>query len=115
MSLGRRIASWFASVAFVLAVLCQRIQALGTGVALAVDHPGGVSFNPGFVANRGLPRPRSRGSALYVRNPALRATEKFLLLATMGTPGGAIKFGIGAHEMLRQAANPGIFGTRRFP
>src|SRR4030095_7062848 len=114
MLVGRSAVSWFASCAFVLAVLGQGIQALGTRVALAVDHPGGVSFYPCFVANRGLPRPRARGGALYIRNAALGATEKFLLLGTMRTPGSAIEFGVSAGEMFRQAADPRVFGTRRF-
>src|SRR4029077_5511742 len=114
MLVGRSAVSWFASIAFVLAVLRQGIQALGTRVALTVDHPGGVSLYPCFVANRGLPRPRARGGALYIRKPALGTTEQFLLLGAMRAPGSAIEFGVGAGEMFGQAADPRIFGTRRF-
>src|SRR5262245_6332282 len=114
MLVGRSAVSWFASCVFVLAVLRQGIQALGTRVALAVDHPSGVGFYPCFVANRGLPRPRAGGGALNLGNTALGATEKFLLLGTMRTPGSAIEFGVGAGEMFCQAADPRIFGTRRF-
>src|SRR4029453_12857743 len=114
MLFGRSAVSWFASCAFVLAVLRQGIQALGTRVALAVYHPGRVSFYPCFVANRGLPRPRARGGALYIGNAALGAAEKFLLLGTMRTPGSAIEFGVGAGEMFRQAAYQRISGPSRF-
>src|SRR4029453_13327910 len=114
MLFGRSAVSWFASCAFVLAVLRQGIQALGTRVALAVDHPGRVSFYPCFVANRGLPRPRARGGALHIGTGALAAPEKFLLLGTMRTPGSAIEFAGGAGEIFRQAADPRIFGTSRF-
>src|SRR5512132_3791074 len=114
MLVGRSAVSWFASIAFVLAVLRQGIQALGTRVALAVDHPGGVSFYPCFVANRGLPRPRARGGALYIRNAALGATERFLLLGARRARGSGIGFGVSAGEMFREGADPGVFGSRRF-
>src|SRR5262249_11234451 len=114
MSLGSRAASWFASFTFVLAVLCQRIQTLGTRIAFAIDYPSGVGLYPRLVASRGLPRPRPRGGALYIGDAALGATEKFLLFSAMRTPGSAVEFGVGAGEMFRQAADPRIFRTRRF-
>src|SRR5262249_19728478 len=114
MSLGSRAASWFAPFTFVLAVLCQRIQTLGTRIALAIDYPSGVGLYPCLVASRGLPRPRPRGGTLYIRNAPLGATEKFLLFSAMRTPGSAVEFGVGAGEMFRQAADPRIFRTRRF-
>src|SRR5215475_3033710 len=113
MSLGSRAASWFASFTFVLAVLCQRIQTLGTRIALAVDYPGGVGLYPCLVANRGLPRPWSRGGALYIRNAALGATEKFLLFSAMRTPGSTVEFGVRAGEVFRETADPRIFRTGR--
>src|SRR5262245_16623978 len=114
MPFGGTAASWFASFTFVVAVLCQRVQTLGTRVTLAIDYPSGVGFYPCFIARRGLPRPWPRRGALYIRNAALGATEKFLLFSAMRTPGSAVEFGVGAGEMFRQAADPRIFRTRRF-
>src|SRR5262245_48862556 len=113
MSFGRRAASWLASFTLVLAVLCQRIQTLGTRIALAIDYPSGVGLYPCLVASRSLPRARAGGGALYIRNAALGATEKLLLFRAMRTPGSAIEFCVGAGEMFRQAADPRIFRTRR--
>src|SRR5262245_51263332 len=114
MSLGSRAASWFAPFTFVLAVLCERIQALGARIALAIDYPSGVGLYPCLVASRGLPRPRPRGGALYIRNAALGATDKFLLFSAMRTPGSAVEFGLGSGEMLWQDADPSSCRTKRF-
>src|SRR3990170_3482376 len=92
--LNRR-ASWVSPLRiFVIAVLCQSIQAQRTRVARAIDNPGGVTLDVFLLAFRRLRCRRAAGTTLHVGYPLYGGAEQFFLIDAMRAPIGAVKLGV---------------------